>query len=134
MSFCDREKVRKNANKGTGLNKGEKSSYIKGPDGLRKEDTKPSTTMSKENVKKTRGEAPTNGESSLKEAQQVYIINKRPMKKSRKRCHFCRKRGHIQKDCLSKQMLRKWLWDDASEKVEEHPAEMQSVAVTQHER
>jgi len=55
----------------------------------------------------------------------IQLQNKKPSKWSRKRCHFCRKRGHLQKDCLSKKMLQKWLWNDASKKVNEHPAEMQ---------
>jgi len=62
-----------------------------------------------------------------KQVQPKYLINKRPMKRSRKRCHFCRKRGHIQRDCLSRQMLRKRLWDGKRD-VGEHHAEMQSVA------
>jgi len=73
-------------------------------------------------------------ESCLKQVQQKHSKNKRPMKRSNNRCHFCRKRGHIQRDCLSKKMMRKWLWDDASEEAEEHLAEMQSVAAIQHGR
>jgi len=30
-----------------------------------------------------------------------------------RRCHMCRKRGHIQKDCPSKHMLRNWLRSEA---------------------
>jgi len=45
----------------------------------------------------------------------IILKHKRTRKGSRKRCHFCRKRGHVQKDCLSKQVLRRWLRDEARE-------------------
>jgi len=64
----------------------------------------------------------------------IQLQDKKTRKQARKRCHFCRKRGHLQKNCLNKKMLLKWLWNDASKKVKEHPAEMQSVEVTRHER
>jgi len=47
--------------------------------------------------------------------QSTPSVNERPVKRSRKRCHFCRKRGHVQKDCLSKRVLRKRLRDEARE-------------------
>ena len=64
----------------------------------------------------------------------IQLQDKKSSKQGRKRCHFCRKRGHLQKNCLNKKMLLNWLWNDASKKVKEHPAEMQSVEVTLHER
>jgi len=36
------------------------------------------------------------------------------------RCHMCRKRGHIQKDCPSKHMLRNWLRGEAKELLIAH--------------
>jgi len=48
----------------------------------------------------------------------MYLKNERSMKRSRKRCHFCRKRGHLQRNCLGKRMLRNWLRDEASEMYE----------------
>ena len=87
---CDtamKKKTKKRLNKKTGHNKGEGSSKTIRPDGLGCE----------------------------KQVQPIYSVNEGPVKRPRKRCHFCRKRGHLQKDCLSKHMLRKWLRDEASE-------------------
>ena len=50
--------------------------------------------------------------------------SERPRKRSKKRCNFCRKRGHIQKECPCRQVLRNWLWND---EADEHTAEMQGV-------
>jgi len=58
--------------------------------------------------KKTRPDIPERDQST-------YSIKKRPAKRSRKRCHFCRKRGHLQKNCLNKRALRRWLRDEARE-------------------
>jgi len=89
-----------------------------------------------ENSKEHTGKELNEDTRELEEDEKIMIQlqNRRPSKRSRKRCHFCRKRGHLQKNCLSKKMLRTWLWNDASKKVEEHPAEMQSVEVIRHER
>jgi len=37
---------------------------------------------------------PTKEEPCKNQTQQMRHMSKRPMKRSRKRCHFCRKRGH----------------------------------------
>ena len=110
----------KHANKKAGHDKGEVSSNTIRPDGLRKEDIQPSTTTIKEKAKQVKRVIPTNEGIKLEEicerqVQPTHFITGRPMNRSRKRCHFCRKRGHLQKDCLSKHMLRKWLRDEASE-------------------
>ena len=104
--------------KKTGRDKGEESSYRTRPDGLCKEGKKPITTMSNENVKKIKGEIPTNGEPSLEEAQLDYNRNKRPRKRSNKRCHFCRKRGHIKKNCPIKQKCWNWMKGGSVRRVE----------------
>jgi len=62
-----------------------------------------------------------------KRVKPMHSMNKRPIKRSAKRCHFCRKRGHIQKECPSRQVLQNWLWND---EVDEHTAEMQGVKNT----
>jgi len=66
----------------------------------------------------------------------THIKNKRPRVRSTKRCHFCRKRGHIQRKCLIKKFLLNWLWGDVgvSKQVKDHPVDMQSVKVTHRER
>jgi len=51
----------------------------------------------------------------LERNQSTHSVNERPVKRSRKRCHFCRKRGHLQKDCLSRRVLRRRLRDEARE-------------------
>jgi len=59
-------------------------------------------------------------ESETKESDEnginsITLKRQQPRQGSRKRCHFCRKRGHVQKDCLSKRVLRRWLRDEARE-------------------
>jgi len=66
-------------------------------------------------------------ESCEKRVKLTHLKNKRPRKRSTKRCHFCRKRGHIQKECPSRQVLQDWLRND---EVDEHTAEMQGVENT----
>ena len=39
----------------------------------------------------------------------IHFKNKRPRKRSTKRCHLCRKRGHIQKECPFSPVLQNWL-------------------------
>jgi len=77
----------------------------------------------KKKLNKCNGHGHNRGEESpkkirpdiLEQDQSTYSVNERPVKRSRKRCHFCRKRGHLQKDCLSKRVLRRWLRDEARE-------------------
>jgi len=59
-------------------------------------------------------------ESETKESDEnginsITLKHQQPRQGSRKRCHFCRKRGHLQKDCLSKRVLRRWLRNEARE-------------------
>jgi len=110
----------KYANEKAGHDKGEEFSNTIIPDGLRKEDIQPRTTMIKEKAEQVKRATITNKEIKLDEicerqVQPTHFMDGRPMKRSRKRCHFCRKRGRLQKDCLSKHMLRRWLWDEARE-------------------
>jgi len=46
----------------------------------------------------------------------IHFRNKRPRKRSTKRCHLCRKRGHIQKECPFSPVLQDWLWNDGEDK------------------
>ena len=43
------------------------------------------------------------------EKKSISSQQKQTVARKRKRCQFCRKRGHLQKDCVSKHMFRKWL-------------------------
>ena len=140
---CDsviKKKSEKHVSKKTGHDKEEEFSNTIRPDGPRKEDIKPSTGHGKgaESPHTTKPYglytnetsqckirckgAPTKRKENAdvkalgeKLDPQKHYANKRTMKRSRKRCHFCRKRGHLQKDCLSKRMLRRWLRDEARE-------------------
>jgi len=85
----------------------EEFSHATRPDELREEDTKPNITLSEENEKKTKGEGPTREKTSLTD-QNTSHINKRTRKRSRKRCHLCRKRGHIKKECPFSPVLQDW--------------------------
>jgi len=112
--------TKRRSDKKIGHDEEEESSNTIRPNELRKEENKLSTKTRKERDNKIKCKSPTKGKTRLeelckKQVQPTYSVNDRPMKRSRKRCHFCRKRGHLQKDCLSKHMLRKWLRDEASE-------------------
>jgi len=48
----------------------------------------------------------------------IQLQNKGPSQRSRKRCHFCRKRGHIKKDCPTKQKCWNWMKADSVRRVE----------------
>jgi len=76
--------------------------------------------------------APTGGENSknkkksdttLNDKVKLHLKKKRPRKRSTKRCHFCRKRGHMQRNCVIKKFVLNWLWGDVgvSEKVKDIP-------------
>jgi len=103
--------------KKTGHDKGEESSYMTRSDGLRKEDTKPGTIMSKDNAKQTKHETPTNGESSLKEIQTTTAMTSvnnedtsaATIRKDKriKVCYKCGQRGHIAHNCKTKTNDRK---------------------------
>jgi len=77
----------------------------------------------KKKLNKCNGHGHDRGEESpkkirsdiLEQDKSTYSVNKRPVKRSRKRCHFCRKRGHLQRDCINKRVLRRWLRDEARE-------------------
>jgi len=102
-------KLEKPTEKKTGHDKGEESPHATRPDGFRKENTKQIKTTSKENVKKTKRESQTKKEPSLKEVQTTHAMNKRQGSHIAKRCHFCRKRGHIKKNCPIKQKCWNWM-------------------------
>jgi len=61
------------------------------------------------------------------EKKLMHLKNERPRKRSAKRCNFCRKRRHIQKECPCRQVLQNWLWND---EVPKHTAEMPGVEDT----
>jgi len=47
------------------------------------------------------------------ETKSISFKQKQTVARKTRRCHMCRKRGHIQKDCPSKHMLRNWLRGEA---------------------
>ena len=47
------------------------------------------------------------------ETKSISSKQKQTVVRKTRRCHMCRKRGHIQKDCPSKHMLRNWLRGEA---------------------
>jgi len=56
-------------------------------------------------------------EKCLHEIMQGYISRKeipRQVKTTKKRCHFCRERGHVEKDCQKRKRCRNWLWNESS--------------------
>jgi len=81
------------------------------------------TTRSKELCKEikpsTKCEMVKNRETSSKEVRTTLGMSQKHKEKIGKRCHMCRKRGHIRKDCPSKHMLRRY--------VQENHAVMQSA-------
>jgi len=108
-----KKKPEKHADKKIGHDKGEESSYTTRSNELRKEDKKPSTIMRSENVKQTKRETLKNGESSLKEVQTTFVMNQKNGNKIIKRCHLCRKRGHLKKNCLVKYNYWNWIKGDS---------------------
>jgi len=86
----------------------------KTPDELYKGETSHNETRRKEAIKKMKSNSERK-ESCLKQVRKKNIMNKQQRKKIRKRCHFCRKRGHIQKECPGRKMIWNWLWDDTNE-------------------
>ena len=108
-----KKKPEKHADKKIGHDKGEESSHTTRSNQLRKEDIKPSTIMRPENVKQTKRETLKNGESSLKEVQTTLVMNQKHRNKIVKRCHLCRKRGHLKKNCLSKYKYWNWMKGDS---------------------
>ena len=89
--------------------------YEKGPDELDKGEKSQSRKEGKEDIKTMKSNFEKE-KTCLKRVRKTCIINKQQRKKSRKRCHFCRKRGHIQRDCPGRQMIWNWLWDDVNAK------------------
>ena len=47
------------------------------------------------------------------ETKLISSKQKQTVVRKTRRCHMCRKRGHLQKDCPSKHMLRNWLRGEA---------------------
>jgi len=94
-----KKELEKPIEKKTGHDEGEESPYTIEPDGPRKEDIKQSKNASKENVNKAKRQPLTNWEPSLKKVQTTPDTNRRQGNKIIKRCHFCRKRGHLKKNC-----------------------------------
>ena len=97
-------------NKEIGHDKGEESSSITRPKEFRKEEIKPSTKY----------ETLKNREYSSKEVRTTLGMNQKHRNKIVKRCQMCRKRGHIQKDCPSKYMLKNWLQRKATKMCEDN--------------
>jgi len=91
-----KKKPEKDANRKIGHDKGEESSHTARLKELRKEEIKPSTKC----------ETLKNKESSSKGVRTTLGMNQKHRNKIVKRCHMCRKRGHVYKDCPSKHMLR----------------------------
>ena len=85
----------KYVNKKIGHNKGKEFSHTIRLKELRKE-MKPSTKC----------ETLKNRETSSKEVQKTLGMSQKHREKIVKRCHMCRKRGHIRKNCPSKHMFR----------------------------
>jgi len=61
-----------------------------------------SEIASKHDSKSETKESDENGRKS------IIPTNKRPRKRSTKRCHLCRKRGHIKKECPFSPVLQDW--------------------------
>lgn len=63
------------------------------------------------------------GNMTLKDKDKLHLKKRRPRKRSKKRCHFCRRRGHVQKNCVLKKFVLNWLRNDVgmSEKVKYIP-------------
>jgi len=53
------------------------------------------------------------GGTDKDEMKSISSKQKQTVARKTRRCHMCRKRGHIQKDCPSKHMLRNWLRGEA---------------------
>jgi len=62
-----------------------------------------SEIASKHDSKSETKESDENGKKSM------IPKNKRPRKRSTKRCHLCRKRGHIKQECPFSPVLQHWL-------------------------
>ena len=111
-----KKKPERYASKEIGHDKREEFSHTTRSKELRKEEMKPSTKC----------ETLKNRESSSKEVRTTLGMNQKHRNKIVKRCHMCRKRGHIHKECPSKHMLRNW-WQNKAKNVREHHVVMQSV-------
>jgi len=85
------------------------------PNELYKRETSHNETRKKETIKKMKSNSEKK-ESCLKQVRKTHVMNKLQRKKMRKRCHFCRKRGHIQRECPGRKMIWNWLWDDTNER------------------
>jgi len=109
-----KEEPEKHVNNKTGHDREEKSVNTVRPDGPCQEGMKPGATKRKENVKKTRCETPIIGESRLTKVQIKTVTNQRQRNKIIKRCHFCRKRGHIKKYCPIKRKCWNWMQDNST--------------------
>ena len=90
-----KKKPEKYANKKIGHDKGKEFSHTTRSKELRKE-IKPSIKC----------EMLKNRETSSKEVRTTLGMSQKHREKIVKRCHMCRKRGHIRKNCPSKHMLR----------------------------
>jgi len=47
-------------------------------------------------------------ELNLNKKDPMHLKSKQPRIRSTKRCHLCRKRGHIQKECLFNPVFQNW--------------------------
>jgi len=76
---------------------------------LPKEDTEQSRTGSEEDPNKIKPGA-------IKKNQTKKRSYGRQGKMPTKRCNFCRKRGHIERNFPSRQICRNWLWGESNRK------------------
>ena len=58
---------------------------------------------------KTNGTNKKKSDTILNNKDKLYLKEKRPRKRSTKRCYFCRKRGHLKKNCPAKQNCWNWM-------------------------
>jgi len=94
-----KKKPEKYASKKIGHDKREEFSHTTRSKELRKEEMKPNTKC----------ETLKNRESSSKEVRTTSGMDQKHRNRIVKRCHMCRKRGHIRKDCPSKHTFRNYV-------------------------
>jgi len=88
-----KKELEKSIEKKTGHDEGQESPHTIKSDDMHTGATKQSKDASKENVKKT-----TRPDTNKRQANKIL-----------KRCHFCRKRGHLKKNCPIKQKCWSWM-------------------------